>query len=178
MADLLTLDLVEKKLVTDQIVLTVGYDLENLTDPARRRLYHGPVDRDYYGRGEVPRPAHGSVNLGHFTASTREILEAVAVLFDRIVDPNLLVRRMYVVANHVFPEGQAPEPESEQLDLFSAMETPEPEAKEDPQRERRRQEAILRIREKYGKNAILRGMNLEEGATARDRNQQIGGHRA
>ena len=178
MTDLLTLDLVEKRLVTDQIVLTIGYDLSNLSDPARRRLYRGPVDRDYYGRGDVPRPAHGSINLGHYTASTREILEAATALYERIVDKNLLVRRIIVAANHVCPEGQAPEPESVQLDLFSAMEDTEPDEKEDPQRERRRQEAILRIREKYGKNAILRGMNLEEGATARDRNRQIGGHRA
>ena len=157
-------------------MLTVGYDLKNLSDPERRRLYRGPVERDHYGR-EIPRAAHGSINLGHFTASTRELLEAATALFDQIVEPNLLVRRMYVVANHIYPEGQAPEPEAEQLDLFSTAEA-KTAPEEDPQRERRRQEAILRIREKYGKNAILRGMNLEEGATARDRNQQIGGHRA
>ena len=179
MADLLSMDLVRKHLVTDQIVLTVGYDIGNLSDPERRRDYQGPVKRDYYGR-ETPRAAHGSINLGEYTASTSRILEAVTSLFEQIVDPKLLVRRMYVVANHIVPRAQAPAPESEQLDLFSMAETetPKPEPKADPERERRRQEAILRIRDKYGKNAILRGMNLEEGATARDRNQQIGGHRA
>ena len=176
MTDLLSMDLVEKGLVTDQIVLSVGYDIENLSDPVRRQRYHGPVDRDYYGR-ETPSPAHGSINLGGFTSSTKEILDAATKLFDRIVDKNLLVRRMYVVANHVCPEGQQPQAEAEQLDLFS-MAKPEEVKPADPDRERRRQEAILRIRDKYGKNAILRGMNLEEGATARDRNQQIGGHRA
>ena len=176
MTDLLSMDLVEKGMVTDQIVLSVGYDIENLSDPERRRRYHGPVDRDFYGR-EAPSPAHGSINLSGFTASTKEILDAATKLFDRIVDKNLLVRRMYVVANHVCPEGQQPQAEAEQLDLFSMAE-PEDQKTENPERERRRQEAILRIRSKYGKNAILRGMNLEEGATARDRNQQIGGHRA
>ena len=176
MTDQLSMDLVKKGLVTDQIVLSVGYDIENLSDPDRRRRYHGPTDRDFYGR-EAPSPAHGSINLNGFTASTKEILDAATKLFDRIVDKSLLVRRMYVVANHVFPEGQQPQAETEQLDLFSMTES-EAQKPEDPERERRRQEAILRIRDKYGKNAILRGMNLEEGATARDRNRQIGGHRA
>ena len=107
MTDLLVLDLVDKGLVTDQIVLTVGYDIENLTDPARRAKYHGAVETDHYGR-QIPKQAHGSINLDGHTSSTRKIMCAVSELFDRIVDKNLLVRRMYVVANHVLPETDAP----------------------------------------------------------------------
>ena len=181
MTDLLSMDLKEKHLATDQIVLSVGYDRENLADSGRRQSFQGAVSRDHYGRTS-PKGTHGSINLDGHTDSTQQILEAATALFDQIVDRGLLVRRMYVVANHILPaaEAEAPE-EAEQLDLFSLpVETPEeqeipPEAAE---REQRRQEAILRIRDKFGKNAILRGMNLEDGATARDRNQQIGGHRA
>lgn len=172
MADLLVLDLVEKGLVTDQIVLTVGYDIENLTDPARRKGYRGEVVTDQYGR-KIPKHAHGTANLGRYTSSTKQVLQAVTELYDRIVDRNLLVRRLTVAANHVTAEGHGPAPEAEQLDLFSQQ------AQEaDPDRERRMQEAVLSIKKKYGKNAILRGMNLEEGATAKDRNSQIGGHKA
>ena len=184
MTDLLSMDLKEKRLTTDQIVLSVGYDRENLADSDRRQSFRGTASRDYYGR-TAPKGTHGSINLGGQTDSTQQILDAATTLFDQIVDHGLLVRRMYVVANHILPaaETDAPE-ETEQLDLFSLPEemTKEPEAPEVPpevsEREQRRQEAILRIRDKFGKNAILRGMNLEDGATARDRNQQIGGHRA
>ena len=166
MTDMLVLELVEKRLVTDQMVLTVGYDIENLSDPERRRRYRGPVVTDRYGR-EVPKSAHGSVNLGRCTSSTKRITDAVMDLFDRIVDPDLLVRRMYVVAGRLSREDEAP---GEQLQLF--------EKEFDTERERNRQEAILAIRRKFGKNAILKGTNFEEGATARDRNKQIGGHKA
>ena len=182
MTDLLSMDLKEKHLTTDQIVLSVGYDRENLADPERRQGFQGAVSQDYYGR-TAPKGTHGSINLDGHTASTHQILEAATVLFDQIVDQSLLIRRMYVVANHILPsvETEAPE-EAEQLDLFSLPEdTPEKPPEVPPEvaeRERRRQDAILRIRDRFGKNAILRGMNLEEGATARDRNQQIGGHRA
>ncbi len=182
MSDLLSIDLAEKQLTTDQIVLSVGYDRENLADSERRQSFRGAAARDYYGR-TAPKGAHGSINLEERTASTQKILEAATVLFDQIVDQGLLVRRMYIVANHILPaaEDELPE-ETEQLDLFSMPESkPErpPElSPEEAEREQRRQEAILRIRDKFGKNAILRGMNLEDGATARDRNQQIGGHRA
>ena len=175
MTDLLVMDLLEKHLVTDQIELSVGYDIENLTDPERRRAYCGPVECDHYGR-ETPKAVHGSENLPGFTASTRQILDAATRLFERIVDRNLLVRRMYVVANHILPEDRAPLIEETQMDLFAETETASDAETSD--RERRQQEAILRIRDRFGKNAILRGMNLEEGATARDRNRQIGGHRA
>ena len=120
MTDLLVLDLVDKGLVTDQMVLTVGYDIENLTDPARRAKYHGAVEKDPYGR-EIPKQAHGSINLDGYTSSTRKIMCAVSELFARIVDKNLLVRRMYVVANHVLPEADAPKKNdgAVQLDLFT-----------------------------------------------------------
>ncbi len=181
MTDLLVLDLVDRGLVTDQIVLTVGYDIENLKNPKRARAYHGPVVTDYYGR-KVPKHAHGSENLGKHTSSAREILAAVTQLYDRIVDPNLLVRRVNLVANHVLEEGDLPRPaEPEQLNLFVDYEERERRRAEETcalEREKRRQQAVLSIRKKYGKNAILKGMNLEDGATARDRNGQIGGHKA
>lgn len=181
MADLLVLDLVDKGLVTDQIVLTVGYDIENLTDPNRSQTYKGDVTTDHYGR-KIPKHAHGTGNLGKYTSSTREILQAVSELYDRIVDENLLIRRLNIVANHVIDEASAPaQPESEQLDLFTDYEARARQQAEDAaalEREKRQQEAILSIKKKFGKNAILKGMNLEEGATAKDRNTQIGGHKA
>ena len=166
MTDLLVMEMVSKKLVADQMVLTVGYDTESLSDKTVAAKYHGPVTNDWYGR-PVPKPAHGSVNLGRQTSSTDLIMKAMGELFDRTVDRNLLVRRMYVVANHIVDENAA---DGVQLDLF--------EEEPDMERERSRQEAILEIRRKFGKNAILKGMNFEEGATAKDRNKQIGGHKA
>jgi hypothetical protein len=182
MTDLLVLDLVDKGLVTDQMVLTVGYDIENLTDPARRARYHGAVETDHYGR-QIPKQAHGSINLDGHTSSTRKIMCAVSELFDRIVDKNLLVRRMYVVANHVLPEADAPKKNdgAVQLDLFTDYAAEEEKRKAEDaalERERKIQKAALAIKKKYGKNAILKAMNLEEGATAKDRNAQIGGHKA
>ena len=166
MTDLLVMEMVSRKLFADQMVLTVGYDTESLTDRNIAAKYHGPVTNDWYGR-PVPKPAHGSVNLGRQTSSTDLIMKAVGELFDKIVDKDLLVRRMYVVANHIVDERSA---DGVQLDLF--------EEEPDTGRERSRQEAILEIRRKFGKNAILKGMNFEEGATAKDRNKQIGGHKA
>ena len=180
MTDLLVLDLVEKGLTTDQMVLTVGYDVENLMDPGRNEAYEGEITVDFYGR-TIPKHAHGTANLSGLTSSTREITEAVMKLYDRIVDPKLLVRRMYVVACHITPETKAHIYNGgEQIDLFSLRDqTGEPDRQaKDPHRERRRQEAVLAIQKRYGKNAILKGMNLEEGATARDRNRQVGGHKA
>ena len=182
MTDLLVLDLVDKGLVTDQMVLTVGYDIENLTDPARRAKYHGAVETDHYGR-QIPKQAHGSINLDGHTSSTRKIMCAVSELFDRIVDKNLLVRRMYVVANHVLPEADVPKKNdgAVQLDLFTDYAAEEEKQKAENaalERERKIQAATLAIKKKYGKNAILKAMNLEEGATAKDRNAQIGGHKA
>ena len=182
MADLLVLDLVDKGLVTDQIVLTVGYDIENMTDPERRTRYHGAVETDRYGR-QIPKQAHGSINLDGYTSSTRKIMSAVSELFDRIVDKNLLVRRMYVVANHVLSEADAPKKNNRavQLDFFTDYAAEEEKQKTEDavsERERKIQSAILAIKKKHGKNAIFKAMNLEEGATAKDRNTQIGGHKA
>ncbi len=176
MTDLLVLDLVEKGLVTDQMVLTVGYDIENLTDPEKARRYRGEVHIDRYGR-KVPKHAHGTANLGRQISSTRLITEAVMALYDRIVDPQLLVRRINLVANHIVPKTAVQEEASFwQMDLFAA---PRSEAEEESlEREYRRQQAVLGIRRKYGKNAILKGMNFEDGATTRARNAQIGGHKA
>ena len=181
MTDLLTLDLVDKRLVTDQLVLTVGYDVENINDPERRKRYRGEVVIDRYGR-QVPKNAHGSENLGRQTSSTKLLLEAVTRLYERIVDPTLLVRRMYVVANHVQIETRIrKEPVYEQLDLFTDYAVREQEEKATEEalaKERRMQEAVLSIKKKFGKNAVLKGMNLEEGATTRERNRQVGGHKA
>lgn len=172
MADLLSLDLVEKKLVTDQIVLTVGYDTGNL-----KKDYKGAVETDRYGR-KMPKYAHGSENIGRFTASTKLITQTAMSLFDRTVDKNLLVRRMYIVANHVVTEAQAKkESEYEQLDFFTDTKKNE-EEENNLQKEKDMQNAIVKIKQKYGKNAIIKGMNLEEGATALERNRQIGGHKA
>lgn len=177
MTDLLVLDLVDKGLVTDQMVLTVGYDIENLTDPKRRSAYRGEVTTDPYGR-KIPKHAHGTANLGRRTSSTRLITDAVMELFDRIVDGNLLVRRINLVANHVLPEASVQQELAfDQLDLFSDLAAKEAEEAR-LAREKRCQQALLTIRKKYGKNAILKGMNYEEGATTRERNAQIGGHKA
>lgn len=182
MADSLVLDLVDKELVTDQIVLTVGYDIENLTDPSRSAKYHGTIETDRYGR-QIPKQAHGTINLDGHTSSTRKIMCAVTELYDRIVDKSLLVRRMYVVANHVLPEADAPKKNegAVQLDLFTDYVAEAEKQKAENaalERERKIQAATLAIRQKYGKNSILKGMNFEEGATAKDRNAQIGGHKA
>ncbi len=181
MTDLMVLDLVDKKLVTDQIVLTIGYDISNLTDPEIRKKYKGPVVMDYLGRMH-PEHAHGSANLKGFTSSTNRIMEAVMNLYDRIVNKDLLVRRINVTANHLKDEKEIEaETEFEQLDLFTdykALEEERAKEKKDRERERRAQEAVLAIKKKYGKNAILKGMNLEEGAQTVARNSQIGGHKA
>lgn len=181
MVDLLVLDFVDKGLVTNQMVLTVGYDIENLTDPARRKHYKGPVTTDHYGR-KIPKHAHGTVNLERITSSTRLITEAVVGLYDKIVDRELLVRRLNITANHVVPEGSVETTEyAEQLDLFTDYEALEKKRKEEEEtleREKKMQQAVLSIKKKFGKNAILRGMNFQEGATAKERNEQIGGHKA
>lgn len=181
MTDLLVLNLVDKGLVTDQLVLTVGYDIENLTDPEIRKRYQGEIVTDRYGR-KILKHAHGTANLDRKTSSTMLILDAVMDLYDRIIDHNLLVRRIYVTACHVTEESAASEqPAFEQLDLFTdyqALEQKKQEEEAKLNREKQLQQAMLGIQKKYGKNAVLKGMNLEEGATARERNRQIGGHKA
>ncbi len=180
MTDALVLDLVEKGLKTDQMVLTVGYDVDNIKIPAIKNAYRGEVVSDHYGR-PVPKPAHGSQNLGGYTSSTKKITEAVMQLYDRIVEKDLLVRRMYVVANHIKNEGTMSEVEPpKQLDLFTDYAEMEREKSEEKAREEREhsvQEAVISIHKKFGKNALIKGMNLEEGATAIERNDQIGGHK-
>ena len=172
MADLLSLELVSKRIVTDQIVLTVGYDIESL-----KKSYSGAVETDRYGR-KIPKTAHSSENIGRYTSSTKLICETAMKLFDRIVDKELLVRRMYIVANHIITENDAEkEREYIQLNLFS--DTGKQEAEENElKKEKDMQKAILKIKSKYGKNSIIKGMNLKEGATALERNRQIGGHKA
>ena len=182
MADAVALDLVSKRLVTDQLVLTVGYDIESLTNQEIRVKYQGSVTTDHYGR-QVPKHAHGTVNLDRHTSSTKQIMEAVTSLYDRIVNPDLLIRRLTLATNHVISEdsarktGMAPV----QLDLFTDYEALQKQQKADEEaqaKERRMQETLLSIKNKYGKNSILRGLNFEEGATAIERNKQIGGHKA
>lgn len=181
MTELLTLELVDKRLVTDQMVLTIGYDIENLTDRGRREDYHGEVVVDRYGR-KIPKHAHGTVNLERQTSSTRLIMDAVMGLFDRIVDKKLLVRRVTVVAAKVVDEaGVSEAPVMEQLSMFTdyeALERQKAEEKAALEKERKLQQAELAIKKKFGKNAILKGMNLQEGATTTLRNRQIGGHKA
>ena len=182
MADLLSMDLVDKGFVTDQLVVTIGYDIENLTDPERRRKYRGEVVKDHYGR-QIPKHAHGTINLERYTSSTKQIMDAAGELFDRITDKSLLIRRLNITATHVIDEASAPSAKGdfEQLDLFTdyaALDAKRKQEDEELAREKKVQQAMLTIKKKFGKNAILKGMNLEEGATAKDRNAQIGGHKA
>ena len=179
MADSIALDLVDKRLLTDRVVLTVGYDVESLINPAIRATYDGRVTTDHYGR-QVPAHAHGTANIGRPTSSARIIMEKVAELFDRIVNPNLLVRRITLSVNRLTDERKTVGKETAvQLDLFTDYEEQRRrrEAEEAVlSKERRRQEAVLKIKKKFGKNAILKGLNFADGATQRDRNCQIGGH--
>lgn len=179
MADALSLDLVDKGLVTNQIVLTVGYDIENLTDSQRRKSYTGPVTTDRYGR-KIPKHAHGTVNLGKYSSSTNEIIRAALELYDRIMDKNLLARRLSITANHLIAEADILKQDTvEQLDLFTDYAKQEKQRKQEAaalDREKKVQKAMLDIKKRFGKNAILKGTNLEEGATARERNRTIGGH--
>ena len=180
MAEGLTLDLVEKRLVTSQIVLTIGYDVDNLINPAINQLYNGEVTIDRYGR-KIPKHAHGTINLEHKTSSTKIITEAVIELYERIVNDKLLVRRINLTANNVVDESKVVNTENyEQLDLFTNFEELDKKREKEQQKEqseRKMQKAILDIKKKYGKNAILKGMNFEEGGTAIERNGQIGGHK-
>ncbi|MFZ2257123.1 MAG: DNA methylase [Clostridiaceae bacterium] len=181
MTDLLVLDLVAKGLVTDQMVLTVGYDIENLTDPVINQSYQGEVTTDRYGR-KTPKPAHGTINLKRQTSSTMLIMEGVMEVFDRIVDEKLLVRRLNITANHVVDEKSVvKQKDFEQLDLFTdytAVQQINAEEEAALAREKRVQETVIQLKNKFGKNAVMKGTNLEEGATSIDRNQQIGGHKA
>lgn len=185
MTDMLVLDMVEKRIVTNQITIQLGYDIENLQDPERAKHYHGEVKSDHYGR-PVPKHAHGSYNLPEYTSSTKTIMNAATELFMRIADPKLTVRRLNVIANNVITDSEwekkkAEMSECEQLDIFTDYGKADIEKKEKERLEKREkniQNAIIGIRKKYGNNAVLKGMNFEEGGTAIERNGQIGGHKA
>lgn len=174
MAEAMALGLVEKALVTNQVVLTIGYDIDNLTD--ENIQYNGEVVTDFYGR-KVPKHAHGTGNIDRYTASSKLIVDATMELFDRIVDKSLLVRRINIAVCKLQREKDVKENQVEQLDLFTDYEKKNKQ-EENLEKEKRMQEAVLSIKKKFGKNAILKGMNLEEGATAKERNSQIGGHKA
>ena len=181
MIDLMALDLVDKGLVTSQIVLTIGYDIENMTDKNRSQSYKGTVTTNYYGK-KVLKPAHGTTNLPKQTSSTTLITNAVMELYDKIVNKKLLIRRINIVANKLVDERSVKNANKyEQLDLFTDYEDLKKQREKEnaeSEREKRMQNTILDIKKKFGKNAILKGMNLQKGATAKDRNNQIGGHKA
>ncbi len=179
MADSVSLELIDKRLVTDQLVLTIGYDIESLTNPEIRAKYHGKITTDHYGR-QVPVHAHGTINIDRHTSSGKILIEKVAELYDRIINPDLLVRRLTLSINHLISEDNIKDkPKTVQLDLFTDYDElkRQKEIEEaELSKERRRQEAVLKIKKMFGKNAILKGLNYTDGATQRDRNQQIGGH--
>ncbi len=181
MADLLALDLVDRGLVTDQIVLTVGYDIENLQGAQTAKAYKGEITVDHYGR-KVPKHAHGTENLHRQTSSAKLITEAALGLYERIVNPKLLVRRINITANHLVGENEVEKDGTfEQLDLFTdyaALEKKRTQENAELSKEHKLQEAMLSVKKKYGKNAMLKGMNLQEGAMTVERNKQIGGHKA
>ena len=220
MMELLALDLVDKGLLTNQIVLTVGYDIENLSDPERRKAYKGEITVDGYGR-EVPKHAHGTGNLPFSTSSTKLTTDCVLEVFDRVVDESLLTRRISITANNLVleseykRESEVASAEPEQISMFDMLaggddsQAPERVSSKEAtvyseqdkpnstmvaesilgstgndndedalEKEKQVQEAMLKIKKRFGKNAILKGTNLQEGATAKERNAQIGGHKA
>ena len=177
MTELLTLDLVKKNLVTSKLVLTIGYDVDNLTNPEIRQNYSGEITLDRYGR-KVPKHAHGTINIDHKTASTKIITKAVMELYDRIINKKLLVRRINITADGVVNEDDYKNAKAfEQMDLFVDYNKIEKQRKEE-NAEKELQKAVINIKSKYGKNAILKGMNFIEGGTTIERNAQIGGHRS
>ena len=181
MTDLLVLDLVEKGLVTDQIVLTIGYDVENLTNASISEKYSGEIVIDRYGR-RIPKHSHGTQNLKKKTSSTSLILDAVTELYDRIINKDLLVRRINVVANKVVPEVEALDSGAPvQMSFFDILDRNDEEIQAEKlaeEKEKKVQRTLIDIKKKHGKNAIIKGMNLEDGATAIERNKQVGGHKA
>ena len=168
-------------MVTDQIVLTVGYDVENLKNPGISKNYKGEITTDNYGR-KIPKHAHGTENIGKYTSSAMLMMESAMELFERIIKRDLLVMRINISVNHVIYEKDVVEKHVyEQFDLFTDYEKEEKEKKLMEQelfKERKIQEATIELRKKYGKNVVLKGCNLKEGATAIERGKQIGGHKA
>ena len=185
MCDNMSLQLLEKRLATNQVVLTINYDTTSLDNPEVRRNYKGEIVLDYYGR-PAPKPAHGSMMLPFHTSSSHLISDAVLGIYDKVVNPMLLVRRITLAVMDVryendIQESENRQPENQQLDLFTDYELlakQQQNAKEELNKERKMQETILKIKKRFGSNSILKGMNFEEGATAKDRNRQIGGHKA
>lgn len=182
MIDSASLELIGKGLATDQIVLEIGYDVESLADPAIKSKYNGKISIDRYGRS-VPFHAHGTMTVEHPTSSFRILSDKLLELYDRIVNPILLVRRISMSLNHLIDESLVCGSDSEprQLDLFTDYDYLKHKKEEETrelEKERKRQMAILNIKRRYGKNAILKGLNYLDGATQRDRNSQIGGHKA
>ncbi len=180
MVENLSLDLVDKHLVTDQLVLSVGYDAESLTRQEIRDQYHGEIVTDHYGR-PVPRHSHSTINLAQPTSSFRKLNKAMLALFDRIVNPALLIRRLTVTANRVIREELLSAAEMPvQLTLFHDLDetTNKKVNAPEPQRERMVQEAVLSLKKRFGKNSVLKGLNFADGATGIERNRQIGGHKA
>ena len=182
MAETVALDLVESRMLTDSMTIHIGYDCESLTRPEIRALYDGPIDIDHYGRS-TPRHSHATVALPERTSSVRTIRDAVAALFDRCVNPVLLLRRLNVVANNIISQKAHEEDmrRPRQLSLFDDDEATRARVarqQHDREREQRLSESLLRIKSRFGKNAILKGLNFAEGATQRERNAQIGGHKA
>ena len=175
MTELMTLDLVRKGLVTNQIVLEIGYDIENLKDSFICSLYDGEITEDRYGR-QIPKHAHGTKNIDHYTSSTKVITEAVTELYDVIINKNLLVRRINITANKLIRECDVKDESYTQMNFFVNQNAID-QSREKEKSERKIQKAMLEIKEKYGKNAIIKGMNLEEGGTTIERNKQIGGHK-
>ena len=182
MADAVSLDLVEKRLVTNQLILTIGFDRESLERPEIAARYHDNIVMDYYGRA-VPKHAHGTANLNGYSSSSKEIVEAVMSLYDRIIDHDLLIRRLNITTNNIISETEAISKAKVpvQLDMFTdyeALAIEEEKKNAERDKERKMQEAVIAIKHKFGKNAILKGTSFSEGATARERNNQIGGHKA
>ena len=187
MTELLSLDLVRKGLVTKKLVLTIGYDRESLiwsrngyVVARTGKPYKGMVNMDYYGR-PAPKHAHGTENIDRWTSSSRRIMDAIMRLYDRIIDPDLLIRRINVVAENIIQEKDIPPEAPEQLSFFVDYQARDAQrAAEDAadEKEKRMQRATLALQQKFGKNAVLKGMNLQEGGTTIARNAQIGGHRA
>ena len=179
MTELLVLDLVRKHVVTKQIVLDIGYDRESL-EGDRGKKYTGPVAMDHYGR-MMPKHAHGTGNIDHYTSSTQAIMETVLGIYDKVVNKDLLIRRVNIAACNLIPENEVPDDKPLQLDMFTDYETVEREKQErkaEEAKERKLQRVTLAIQDKFGKNAMLKGMNLMEGGTTIERNGQIGGHKA
>ena len=177
MSELLSLDLVDKNLVTNQLVLTIGYDIENLSNPSISSLYKGEITTDAYGR-KVPKHAHGTINLSHQTSSTKIIMEATLELYQKIINKDLLIRRLNITANNLVSSSDLNLPKTyEQIDLFTDYHQKEENLKKE-QSEKELQKAVISIKKKYGKNAIIKGMNLQESGTTIQRNNQIGGHQS